>query len=221
MQRFILAILLLTTTRVSAETVYIRDTVYVPLRGGQSNEHRILHSGVRSGTKMELLEENSDTGFSLVRMESGLEGWMPTQYLVDQPIAKDLLEQTNDSLNSLLSKHEKALQHIRDIENTLEQTDQTGASLRAENSKLHEEIDRITRLSANVIAIDQENSQLRSEQDLLKAMNDSLEEANRKLKDESNRDWFLNGAGVVLVGLLFGFWVARSIYQKRDTAGWS
>ena len=96
---------------------------------------------------MELLEENSDTGFSLVRMESGLEGWMPTQYLVDQPIAKDLLEQTNDSLNSLLSKHEKALQHIRDIENTLEQTDQTRVSLRAENSKLREELDSITRLS--------------------------------------------------------------------------
>ena len=170
---------------------------------------------------MELLEENSDTGFSLVRMESGLEGWMPTQYLVDQPIAKDLLEQTNDSLNSLLSKHEKALQHIRDIENTLEQTDQTRVSLRAENSKLREELDRITRLSENVIAIDQENNQLRSEQDSLKAMNNSLEEANRKLKDESSRDWFLNGAGVVLVGLLFGFWVARSIYQKRDTAGWS
>ena len=170
---------------------------------------------------MELLEENSDTGFSLVRMESGLEGWMPTQYLVDQPIAKDLLEQTNDSLNSLLSKHEKALQHIRDIENTLEQTDQTRVSLRAENSKLREELDRITRLSENFIAIDQENNQLRSEQDSLKAMNNSLEEANRKLKDESSRDWFLNGAGVVFVALLFGFWVARSIYQKRDTAGWS
>ena len=170
---------------------------------------------------MERLEKNNDTGFSLVRMESGLEGWMPTQYLVDQPIAEDLLEQKNDSLASLSSEHEKALQRILDIENTLEQINQTEVSLRTENSELHKELDRITRLAANVIAIDQENSQLKGEQESLTAMINELNEANREFQDKSNRDWFLNGAGVVLVGLLFGFWVARGTYQKRNTGGWS
>ena len=206
---------------VSAETVYVRDTLYVPLRGGQSTEHRILHSGIKSGTKMERLEENDDTGFSLVRMESGLEGWMPTQYLVDQPIAEDMLEQTNDNLATLSMEHEEALQRIRDIESTLEQMDQTEASLRAENNELREELDRITRLAANVIAIDQENSQLKNEQESLHANIDTLDDANRELQDESNREWFLNGAGVVLIGLLFGFWLARRIYQKRSTGGWA
>ena len=42
-----------------AETVYIRDTLYVPLRGGQSSEHRILHKGIPSGTELELLEVNA------------------------------------------------------------------------------------------------------------------------------------------------------------------
>ena len=170
---------------------------------------------------MERLEKNNDTGFSLVRMENGLEGWMPTQYLVDQPIAEDLLEQKNNSLASLSSEHEKALQRILDIENTLEQINQTEASLRTENSELHKELDRLTRLAANVIAIDQENSQLKGEQESLTAMINELNEANQEFQDTSNRDWFLNGAGVVLLGLLFGFWVARGIYQKRNAGGWS
>ena len=59
-----------------AETVYIRDTIYVPLRGGQSSEHRILHKGIASGTALELLEVNDDTGFSQVRTASGMQGWI-------------------------------------------------------------------------------------------------------------------------------------------------
>ncbi len=170
---------------------------------------------------MERLKENDDTGFSLVRMKSGLEGWMPTQYLIDQPIAKDMLEQTNDSLSTLSTEHEEALQRIREIESTLEQMDQTEASLRAENNELQEELDRITRLAANVIAIDQENSQLKNEQESLHANIDALDVANRELQDVSNRGWFLNGAGVVLMGLLIGFWLARRIYQKQSTGGWA
>ena len=68
-----------------AETVYVRDTLYVPLRGGATAEHRILHKGIRSGTAMELLEADPESGYSRVRMGDGLEGWIQSQYLVDFP----------------------------------------------------------------------------------------------------------------------------------------
>ncbi|MEX1236901.1 MAG: hypothetical protein WD994_01390, partial [Pseudomonadales bacterium] len=53
-------LLLLVPALSAAATVYIRDTLYVPLRGGQSSEYRILHRGVKSGTPLELIEENAD-----------------------------------------------------------------------------------------------------------------------------------------------------------------
>ena len=78
--------------QVKADTVYIRDTLYVPLRGGQSTEHRILHRGLRSGTELERLETSEDTGYTRVRTPDGLEGWLQTQYLVEEPIASTRLE---------------------------------------------------------------------------------------------------------------------------------
>ena len=43
------------SSQASADTVYVRDTLYVPLRGGQSQEHRILHRGLRSGSVSRVL----------------------------------------------------------------------------------------------------------------------------------------------------------------------
>ena len=69
------------TNTVLADQVYVRDTLYVQLRGGQSSEHRILHQGIRSGTVLERLEVNEDTGFSRVRTAGGLEGWFKANIL--------------------------------------------------------------------------------------------------------------------------------------------
>ncbi|MCB1675993.1 MAG: TIGR04211 family SH3 domain-containing protein, partial [Halioglobus sp.] len=97
-----------------AKTVYVRDTLYVPLRGGQGQEYRILHKGIRSGTPLEVLQENEETGYSLVRMEDGLEGWIQTQYLVDEPIARDLLDQANQKLDELEKLHEDTQKQLTD-----------------------------------------------------------------------------------------------------------
>ena len=85
----------------AADTVYVRDTIYVPLRGGQSTEHRILHRGLRSGTALERLQTNDESGYTLVKSEGGVEGWIQSQYLVEVPIARDLLKKTEDRLLEL------------------------------------------------------------------------------------------------------------------------
>jgi len=214
-------LLLIATDSVVADMVYVRDTLYVPVRGGQSSEHRILHSGVRSGTRLERLEENDDTKYSKVRMKSGLEGWMQTQYLVAEPIAEDQLDAANSQLASLKAQYQASLIQIDEFDTAQNQLDQTRVELQAENRELSEELDRITTLATSVIAIDEENKMLKEEQTSLHRSIDSLDVANQDLQDDSNQSWFLRGAGTVLMGLLFGFWVARRIYQKRSSGGWA
>ncbi len=203
------------------DTVYVRDTLYVPLRGGQSMEHRILHRGIRSGTKLERLDEVEDTGYSLVRMDTGMEGWIPTQYLVLAPVANDLLSDANNRLLALQEEHEKTLLQLQEIEVGQEQLDESHTSLVSENSELSEEVDRITALAANVIAIDEQNRALEEGQGLLLARIDELDTANQDLGDDANQLWFLGGACTMLVGLLFGFYAARRIYQKKGNSGWA
>ena len=67
-------LLLATSAQLVAEKVYIRDTLYVPLSGGQTQEHRILHRGLKSGLKLERLETNDETDYSRVPTVAGLEG---------------------------------------------------------------------------------------------------------------------------------------------------
>ncbi|MCZ6504102.1 MAG: TIGR04211 family SH3 domain-containing protein [Gammaproteobacteria bacterium] len=209
------------TQSVLADTVYIRDTIYVPLRGGQSTEHRILHRGVRSGTALDRLETNEDSGYSLVRMGNGLEGWIQSQYLVDEPIAKDLLQRTNDRLFELEADHQKTLLRLKEMESNRVELADSNDSLQDRNEALTKELTSITQLAASVIAIDDENKQLRDEHDSLLAQIDALSVANQELQDTSDQQWFLGGAGTVLLGLLFGFWISRRVYHKNNNSGWA
>ena len=197
-----------------ADEAYIRDTLYVPLRGGESSEHRIIHRGIKSGTPLERLESNELTGYTRVRTGKGLEGWLLTQYLVDEPIASTQLDRVKSELQSLDKKHQQTLLSLKDTKEERE-------VLADQNALLTEDLATITTLSANVVVIDEQNKQLSEERDVLLQKITELNELTDALSDDRAQQWFLRGAGIILIGLLFGFWLSRKIYHKRDSGGWA
>ena len=218
----LLATSFLATSQISlADEVYVRDTLYVPLRGGQSNEHRILHRGLKSGTPLERLETNEETGFTRVRTDDGLEGWIQTQYLVDEPIASTQLDGVKSEMVSLDTEHQQTLLSLREVKEAKEALAMEQENLADQNARLIEDLAAITTLSANVIAIDEQNKQLNEDRDALLQEIRDLNELTEALADDRAQEWFLRGAGTVLVGLLIGFLLARRIYNKRSTSGWT
>jgi SH3 domain protein len=205
---------------VLAETVYVRDTLYVPLRGGQTIEHRILHRGLKSGTKLELIETIEDTGFSKVKMENDVIGWIKTQYLTDKPLAADLLIELQREHAELSSLHQQTLLRLQTLDADRDDLSQSQDKLTSETVRLRQELDEITALSENVISINEENERLGSQRDSLNDEIANLMDVNRALHDGETRNWFLLGAGVVFGGLLIGFWIARQLYNKRGNSGW-
>ena len=219
---FLMTTTVLVASQVSlADEVYVRDTLYVPLRGGQSTEHRILHRGLRSGTPLERLETNEETGYTQVRTDDGLEGWMQTQYLVDEPIASTQLVDVKSEMLSLGEEHQQTLLSLREEKAAKEALAREQQNLADQNASLVEELETITTLSANVIAIDERNKQLNEDRDALLQEIKDLNELTDALSDDRAQEWFLRGAGTVLVGLLFGFWLGRRIYNKRSSSGWA
>jgi len=204
----------------AAKTVYVRDTLYVPLRGGQSPEYRILHKGIKSGTPLELLETDEESKYSRVRMKDGMEGWIETQYLVDEPIARDELAATRQQLLDLQARHQKGLLRIQDLQSEREQMSKELESTRTDLDDTRQELERIRQLSANVIQVNEQNAELMTERDQLEQQIDDLLVANDKLQDTSNQLWFMRGGAVMLAALLLGFWVGRRIYHRRDS-GWA
>ena len=206
---------------VNAEVVYVRDVIYVPLREGQSSEDRVLHNGLRSGTRLERLTKNTETGNSLVRTKNGMEGWIPNQYLIRQPIAADLLNEAKQRLKVINQEYELALLRIEELEDILTQKNLREKALNARNLEISGELDTNTQLSAKATEIDEGNSQLLIEQESQIANLGASNSAFRVLQDESKQLWFLYGASSVAVSMLIGFWVARRIYRDSKSGGWS
>jgi|TARA_Y100000310_G_scaffold245066_1_gene249981 SH3 domain protein len=198
-----------------AETVYVKDVLFVPLRGGQSTEHKILHRGVRSGTALELLEKNDTTGYSLVRMQSGLEGWVKSQYVSGELIASDRLVAVTEQMSDMRQEVARNQQNVIHLEAEISLLNEASEEMRTSNIELTSELNRITALAADVIKVDQNNLELNEKNKSLSDELDSMILTNKGLEDESEHLWFLEGAGTVLFGLLIGIWVGRRTQSKQ------
>ena len=213
-------VLLLGSKGLLAETVYVRDTLYVPLRDGQSVESRLIHRGLKSGVRLERLEINDESGYSKVRTENGLEGWLQSQYLVADPIAEEQLKRVIVEMNDLKAEHQQTLLRLQDLIELKDVTSTKISTLQATQRRLTEELANIKSLASNTISVDKENTRLLKIQGELTDRISFLNRKNEQLNDSKFREWFMYGAATIMLGLLFGLLIGRRIYQRRQRGGW-
>ena len=130
------------TSVASADTRYISDRIHVPLRSGESIRHRIVHRGLPSGTRLELISENEETGYSKVKTKSGLEGYIQTQYLVSEPVARIQLIGARKELAALKSRNNALEDKLKAAQASDENTELKVQQLQEENQSLSEELAR-------------------------------------------------------------------------------
>ena len=213
-------LLLLGSMGLLAETVYVRDTLYVPLRDGQSAENRLIHRGLKSGVRLERLEINDESGYSKVRTENGLEGWLQSQYLTAEPVAEEQLRRVILKMNHLKSEHQQTLLRLQDLIKVKEATSLELSNLRATQQRLTEELANIKSLASDTISVDKENIRLLEIQGELTDQISFLNRKNEQLNDSKFREWFMYGVATIMLGLLFGLLIGRRIYQRRQQGGW-
>ncbi|HCC45171.1 MAG TPA: TIGR04211 family SH3 domain-containing protein [Gammaproteobacteria bacterium] len=213
-------VLLVGSKGLLAETVYVRDTLYVPLRDGQSDESRLIHRGLKSGVRLERLEINDESGYSKVRTESGLEGWLQSQYLVTEPIAEEQLKRVIVEMNDLKAEHQQTLLRLQDLIELKEVTSTEISTLQATQRRLTEELANVKSLASNTISVDKENTRLLKIQGELTDRISFLNRKNEQLNDSKFREWFMYGVATIMLGLLFGLLIGRRMYQRRQRGGW-
>ncbi|MDG1462807.1 MAG: TIGR04211 family SH3 domain-containing protein, partial [Gammaproteobacteria bacterium] len=154
MQKFVLAacvsLSLLSASIVeAAEERWVTDRGEFTMRSGKSTSNKIIRM-LKSGVRVELLKTDSISGYSLVRMSNGQEGWVLSRYLVKSPPALLRLPQLEKDLSrvSQLSDERQALQSEVRV-------------LTSDNKKLSLELERIKKVSANAVKLDSENTKLR------------------------------------------------------------
>ena len=200
-----------------AETMYISDELTVPLRSGPSSQHRILHRGLPSGTVLEKIGEDADAGFTQIRTQRGTEGWIRSQYLVAQPIAKMRLAQ----MESDLIRARNALASAREENSNLTQSNASQRSAGEQSASriaaLEEELAEIKRISAGALETDKENKMLNDENTRLRDELDDLAEAFDRLESNVRNEAILIGAGLILLGLIAGV----LIKARPQRSAWS
>lgn len=213
--RLLLLCGLLAAFGVDAATVYVSDQLTVPLRRGPSNEYKIINAGLPSGTQLEVLQTNEEAGFTQVRTPNGTEGWMPSQYLVSEPAARDRLAAATkrvDALETELKTLRSTMQEQRSARNEAEGR---STDLSKQTEKLQNELNELRRVSANAISNFEENKQLKTENQSLQSQVTQLSARVRELERNTMLRWLLAGGGLVLAGFVLGAWIKSR--PKRST----
>lgn len=209
MLRKVLLALLLVLGPVSAfaATMYISDELTVPLRRGPSNSHKIINAALPSGLSLEVIGEDRAAGFSQVRTPNGVEGWVPTQYLSAQPVAKDRLAAATKRVETLEAQLKSIKENFQDVRGARTEIEGRANDLGKENQKLQTELAEIRRVSATAITQFEENKQLKTDNASLKTQVTDLTGQVKDLNRNVMLRGLLSGGGLVLLGLLLGAWI--------------
>jgi SH3 domain protein len=202
MRIFAAFMLLLLPLASLAETQFVE--VEVTLRRGQSTNHGIVRM-IRSGTPVDVLESDTASGYTKIRMPGGTEGWLLTRYLMAEPATREELVASQQRVDRL-TRENRELIGERD-------------RLSSEVDDLAEELARLKSLSTNALALEEANKRFEAKATRdQKAMQD-LKVENDRLSGTSSREWFLVGGGVLFFGLLMGLIIPRIRWRRQRS--WS
>jgi SH3 domain protein len=198
-----------------AETNYISDQLEVTLRSGKSTSHSILRM-LRSGTPVEVLEQDKESGYSLIRAQ-GKEGWVLTRYLMKGPVPRDQLAEAEKKVAELDLENRKLMTAMQSLKDKKGEMEKTNSSMDADYRKVSQELAEIKRTASSALAIDSENKDLKSRLVALERNLQTLQQENESLKDRTARDWFMLGAGVLLIGILAGIVIPRIRWRRKSS----
>jgi len=185
-----------------AKTQYVTDILYITLRTGPGDTFKVLKA-LKTGTKLDIIEEN-DEGYSLVTTEGGDEGWVRNKYLIDEPVAmlklasmEQLVETFKQENSTLKQKNSSAKKKIKELEKDRKRLESTNTNLKNDNKKMKS-------ISAKPIELARENEELKARNESSESQIAQLTEENMSYKENSGRDWFLAGGGVLFFGIIVG-----------------
>jgi len=200
----VLLLALVIVAPVEAATMYVSDALTVPMRRGPSTGHKIIHAALPAGTALEVISEDKDAGFTQVRTSNGTDGWVPTQYLTAEPIARDRLAAANRRVQSLEAEMKALRENFQETRGARTSAESRSADLDKQTKQLQAELAELRRVSATSIAQYEENKVLKAENAELKTKTTDLTARVQRLERSELLRFFLFGGALVIIGLVIG-----------------
>ena len=198
-----------------AQTAWVSDQFEITLRTGPSTSNAIERM-LGSGTELEVLETDAESGYSRVQTRAGTQGWVLTRYLMGEPAAREQLEALTRRLTNASAEGSSLSDQLQAVQGEQQRAEAEIRTLQSERDRLQADLDELTRMSANVIAVDNQNKSLSEQLADTEIKVGILEEENEALRTQKDRKWFITGALVLIGGVILGLILPRIKFQRRS-----
>lgn len=214
---FILLITALTSSPLLAATKYVSDELVINMRSGKGNGFKIIKI-VKSGTPLTVLE--TDSGYTRARTPQGVEGWVLSRFLIDQPVARDQLAKARQDVATMKEKYEAMVNELSTIKTERDTLSSSEKSLLANKEKMNTELVKLKKIAARPMQLEAENDQLRNELVKIEAEMRLLKQEYQTLEDNTDQEWFMTGAAVLFGGMLLGL-IFPKLRSGQKKANWN
>ncbi|WP_165773311.1 TIGR04211 family SH3 domain-containing protein [Zooshikella ganghwensis] len=214
---FIAVIVIFPLPAQAARIGYVGDEIYVPLRAGPASSYRIVHSGLKTGTQLEILAYEIEKGYSLVKTPSGLEGYIENQYLVEEPVARLQLTELQNDVSSLTAEKNRLEQLITDFKAENQGVITLNDQLKEEKQAIQVRLQSLENMTKNTQQIVARNKTLSDTHVKLTEQISALQKENNKLSQMAYLKWFLYGAGTMILGITLGLILPRVRLRQKQS----
>lgn len=201
-----------------AATAYISDELRVPLRSSPCGTCAIVHSGLIAGTSLSVLEKGDE--WSQVRTGNGLTGWLPSQYLTEQPIARDRLARVVERNQALENENTSLKEQLGTLEQAQASNETDLAESITTRQELEQELAALKQISGNALTLQQQNEELVKRNRMLQSEIDVLTASRDQLLRDNRQSWFIYGAVAVFLGALLTLLIPR-LKPRRRFSEWA
>lgn len=215
-KQYLFFLSLILTAPAQAKSVYVTNNLEVSLRATESNKSKII-SHIPIGTSVELLSENSKTGFSHIKLNDGTEGYIASRNTVTEPPSSAQPETISKNLVSLQNENTTLKAELAKMKSSLDPNSPLEKTLATERDRLDRELTELKKTAMNQIQIKDERDKLQT--DLVNVTRDfeQLKLENNALKDGANQDWFLYGGILSLTGVFLGVILPKIGWRRKNS----
>jgi SH3 domain protein len=210
--------LLLCSAAVFARTAYVTDDLQITLRSGEGTQFRIMRM-LSTGDRLTVLSSDAQSGYSKVRTDAGVEGYVLTRQLVDQPVARDRLAAAEAEVRALKAAPGELSSRLATLTEQHNALRKEHESLQQAKTQVDQEYAALQRTASNAVRIANERNELRRQLTTLTREVEDIKQQNRELENKTAQNWFLIGAGVVVGGILLGL-ILPHLRMRRRKSSW-
>jgi len=218
--RLALLTLMFCSVAVAQEVRYVSDKQYVPVRSGAGNEYRIVHRGIPSGTRLVVSKTSSDGEWSEVTTDTGVNGWVRSQYLMSELPARQQLAAAMRQIEQSGAKSADLLSKLQALETERDELTAVNSASDSELAQVKQELHQLKQVSGKAVQLDETNRQLAEEAENLHSEVEMLQAENQRLADKLDSEDFMNGALAVLLGVVIALVAPRLVPKRRKTSSW-